>query len=93
MTNKPANMGSLPNLHELGKDGQDGPSPYRPGPALGHLCGGANSTLSQAEKSKILHRYSGHARITKARSNGHDSKIVYDDFMLEVMQGVQKKWG
>ncbi|RZC37972.1 UNC93-like protein, partial [Asbolus verrucosus] len=78
-------MGSLPNLHELGKDGQAGPSPYRPGPALGHLCGGANSTLTHAEKSKILHRYSGHARITKARSNGHDSKIVYDDFMLEHM--------
>ncbi|XP_044260166.1 UNC93-like protein [Tribolium madens] len=78
-------MGSLPNLHELGKDAENGPSPYRPGPALGHLCSGGNSTLSQAEKSKILHRYSGHARITKARSNGNDSKIVCDDFMLEHM--------
>ncbi|KAJ3652148.1 hypothetical protein Zmor_018138 [Zophobas morio] len=78
-------MGSLPNLHELGKDSQSGPSPYRPGPALGHLCGGGQPTLSQEEKSKILHRYSGHARMTKARSNGHESKIACDDFMLEHM--------
>lgn len=77
-------MGSLPNLHELGKDGQEASANYRPGPALGHLCGGMNSTLSTAEKSRILHRYSGHGRITKARSNGNDSKITYDDFMLEV---------
>lgn len=82
-------MGSLPNLHELGKESQDSPSPYKPGPALGHLCGGANPSLTQEERSKILHRYSGHARMTKARSNGNESKIVYDDFMLEV-QSVKK---
>ncbi|XP_074029616.1 uncharacterized protein [Leptinotarsa decemlineata] len=78
-------MGSLPNLHELGKpEGED--QGYRPGPALGHLCGGCNGALSNAEKSKILHRYSGHNKITKARSNPHDSnKIVYDDAMVEHM--------
>lgn len=75
-------MGSLPNLHELGKEDQ-GPH-YRPGPALGHLCGDGQSPLTQEERARILHRHSGHGRITKARSNGHGSKIVYDDFMLEV---------
>ncbi|CAH1110235.1 unnamed protein product [Psylliodes chrysocephalus] len=73
-------MGSLPNLHELGKlEGEE--QGYRPGPALGHLCGGCNGTLTQAEKSKILHRFSGHNRITKARSNPQESnKIIYDEF-------------
>ncbi|XP_060533112.1 uncharacterized protein LOC132706057 [Cylas formicarius] len=80
-------MGSLPNLHELGKNIDDGEqSGYRPGPALGHLCGGCNAGLSNEEKSKILHRYSGHGKITKARSNPHDSnKIVYDDLTMEHM--------
>ncbi|KAJ8985204.1 hypothetical protein NQ317_018233 [Molorchus minor] len=78
-------MGSLPNLHELGKD-QRTDQGYRPGPALGHLCGGCNGTLSSTERSKILHRYSGHNKIIKARSNPHDSnKIVNDDFMVEHM--------
>lgn len=76
-------MGSLPNLHELGRD--DGGAHFRPGPALGHLCGGhAQSTLSHEERSRILHRHSGHCRVTKAKSIGHGSRIVYDDFMLEV---------
>lgn len=76
-------MGSLPNLHELGRE--DGGPHFRPGPALGHLCGHAQSNLSQEERSRILHRHSGHGRVIRARSNGHNgSRIVYDDFMLEV---------
>ncbi|KAG5893318.1 hypothetical protein JTB14_000277 [Gonioctena quinquepunctata] len=78
-------MGSLPNLHELGKP-EGGDQCYKPGPALGHLCGGCNGAISEAEKSKILHRYSGHNKISKARSNPHDSnRIVYDDVMVEHM--------
>ncbi|KAJ8917338.1 hypothetical protein NQ315_002360 [Exocentrus adspersus] len=78
-------MGSLPNLHELGRQ-TTSEQGYKPGPALGHLCGGCNGILSTNERSKILHRYSGHNRIHKARSNPQDSnKIVYDDFMVEHM--------
>ncbi|KAJ8958538.1 hypothetical protein NQ318_002333, partial [Aromia moschata] len=56
------------------------------GPALGHLCGGCNGTVTTSERSRTFHRYPGHNRITKARSNPHDSnKIVYDDFMVEHM--------
>lgn len=80
-------MGSLPNLHELGRE--DGGSHFRPGPALGHLCGG--HSLSQEERSRILHRHSGHGRVTRARSNGNGSRIVYDDFMLEVKRCVRKR--
>lgn len=58
---------------------------FKPGPALGRLCGAYNCDLSNEEKSRILHRYSGHAKITKARSNPHDShKVVHDEVMLEV---------
>lgn len=63
---------------------------YKPGPALGRLCGGAyNSSLTSEEKSRILHRYSGHAKITKARSNPHDTqKVVHDEqLMMEVKLG------
>ncbi|CAG9853593.1 unnamed protein product [Phyllotreta striolata] len=76
-------MGSLPNLHELGKpEGEE--QGFKPGPALGHLCSGCNGTLTEAEKSKILHRFSGHNRITKARSNPQESnKIVYDEYTGE----------
>ncbi|XP_018570247.1 putative potassium channel regulatory protein unc-93 [Anoplophora glabripennis] len=78
-------MGSLPNLHELGRQDVTEQG-YKRGPALGHLCGGCNGILSSHEKTKILHRYSGHNRIHKARSNPQDSnKIVYDDFMVEHM--------
>ncbi|CAG9767564.1 unnamed protein product [Ceutorhynchus assimilis] len=82
-------MGSLPNLHELGKadDGEEtNQAGFKPGPALGRLCGAYDAGLTNAEKCKILHRYSGHAKITKARSNPHDSnKIVHDDLMMEHM--------
>ncbi|KAF7279476.1 hypothetical protein GWI33_007191 [Rhynchophorus ferrugineus] len=80
-------MGSLPNLHELGKfDDTVESGGYKPGPALGHLCGGCNSGLTSEEKSKILHRYSGHTKITKVRSNPHDAhKVVQDDLMMEHM--------
>ncbi|XP_072379083.1 uncharacterized protein [Diabrotica undecimpunctata] len=76
-------MGSLPNLHELGKPpGEE--QGYKPGPALGHLCGGCNGALTEVERTKILHRFSGHNRITKARSNPQESnRIVYDDFIGE----------
>ncbi|CAH1118483.1 unnamed protein product [Phaedon cochleariae] len=77
-------MGSLPNLHELGKEGEE--QGFKPGPALGHLCGGCNGVQATTEKSKMLYKYSGHHKITKARSNPTDSnKIVYDDVMLEHM--------
>lgn len=76
-------MGSLPNLHELGREDQG--SHFRPGPALGHLCGHTRSSLSQEDRSRIHHRHSSHCRVTRARSNGHGSRIVYDDFMLEVV--------
>lgn len=74
-------MGSLPNLHELDRNAS-----FKPGPALGHLCGGCNGVLTTEEKTKILHRYSGHARITKAMSNPQESnRIIHcDDVMLEV---------
>ncbi|XP_057664270.1 protein unc-93 homolog A [Diorhabda carinulata] len=76
-------MGSLPNLHELGRS-QGGESGYRPGPALGHLCGGCTNALTEMERTKILHRFSGHNRITKARSNPQDPhKIVYDEVTVE----------
>ncbi|XP_056633728.1 uncharacterized protein LOC130443222 isoform X2 [Diorhabda sublineata] len=76
-------MGSLPNLHELGRS-QGGESGYRPGPALGHLCGGCTNALTEMERTKILHRFSGHNRITKARSDPQDPhKIVYDEVTVE----------
>uniref|UniRef100_A0AAR5PGS8 UNC93-like protein n=1 Tax=Dendroctonus ponderosae TaxID=77166 RepID=A0AAR5PGS8_DENPD len=82
-------MGSLPNLHELGRSDDftdSGQVGFKPGPALGRLCGAYNCDLSNEEKSRILHRYSGHAKITKARSNPHDSqKVVHDEVMLEHM--------
>ncbi|XP_050308686.1 uncharacterized protein LOC126745047 [Anthonomus grandis grandis] len=81
-------MGSLPNLHELEhvEGGKECQSHFKPGPALGHLCGTYDADLTNEEKSRILHRYSGHARITKVRSNPHDShRVVQDDVVMEHM--------
>ncbi|XP_066255711.1 protein unc-93 homolog A [Euwallacea similis] len=82
-------MGSLPNLHELGRNDDLTDSAqmgFKPGLALGRLCGAYNSDLTNEEKSRILHRYSGHAKITKVRSNPHDShKVVHDELMMEHM--------
>lgn len=75
-------MGSLPNLHELGRE--EDSAHHRPGPALGRHCGPAHSSQQQQQPRGAAHRHSAHCRVTKARSNGHGSRIVYDDFMLEV---------
>ncbi|VEN64611.1 unnamed protein product, partial [Callosobruchus maculatus] len=57
-----------------------------PGVALGHLCGGSSGSGGSADKSKVHQRYSGHARITKARSNPQESnRIVYDEATIEHM--------
>lgn len=78
-------MGSLPNLHELGKENPG--IGYKPTPALGHLCGGnaGRYTLSQHERNKILHRHSAHAKVNKTRSCGNDPCKIIDDLTLEHM--------
>ncbi|XP_045466396.1 UNC93-like protein [Harmonia axyridis] len=77
-------MGSLPNLHELGKE--NAISGYKPTAALGHLCGGQGGyVLSEHEKNKILHR---HNKVGKTRSYGCEpNKIIIDDSTLEHMAG------
>ncbi|XP_044764040.1 UNC93-like protein [Coccinella septempunctata] len=77
-------MGSLPNLHELGKESTCGA--FKPTTALGHLCGGQGGyVLSEHERNKILHR---HNKVGKTRSYGCEpNRIIVDDTTLEHMAG------
>ncbi|XP_017786741.1 PREDICTED: UNC93-like protein [Nicrophorus vespilloides] len=72
-------MGSLPNLHELGK-AEAAIDHVKIGPAVSNPH--QHSTLTQDERNKILHRHSTHC---KAKYKERTSKIIYDDFMLEQM--------
>lgn len=70
-------MGSLPNLHELGKE--NAPTSFKPQAAIG---GQGGYVLSEHERNKILHR---HNKVGKTRSYGCEpNKIIIDDATLEV---------
>lgn len=70
-------MGSLPNLHELGKDDSS-----RTCSSMSQPHSYPIQTVTNEEKNKILHRHSTHCR--NKRNCGQMNKIVCDDFTLEV---------
>ncbi|KAL3270816.1 hypothetical protein HHI36_021337 [Cryptolaemus montrouzieri] len=80
-------MGSLPNLHDLGKENVY--IGYKPTAALGHLCGGQGGyILSEHERNKILYRHSAHAKVAKTRSYGNEpNKVMLDEMTIEHMAG------
>lgn len=71
-------MGSLPNLHELGKDESS-----RTCSSMSQPHSYPIQNVTNDDKTRILHRHSTHCR-NKTRNCMQNIKVACDDFTLEV---------